>query len=60
MTNLENIKQMSKEELASFLCEYIGAFTEGCGYCPARKFCSYGHNGMVKWLESEVEEDDRT
>ena len=55
MTNFENIKQMSKEELASFLCDHIGAVS--CDYCPASEFCSFRNNGMVKWLESEVQDD---
>ncbi len=52
MTNFENIKQMSKEDLAKFLCDMQSA-DDCANSCPARDMCRLGHNGMVKWLESE-------
>ena len=50
MTNMEQIQQMSKEELAKFLCQ---AFEAGCDGCPAYKYCYKGHNGMQEWLEED-------
>ena len=55
MTNYENIKLMSEDALAEFLCQLMCA--ECCEKtCPATNYCRSGHNGMKKWLESEVAE----
>lgn len=52
MTNYETIKDMTVNELASFLC---GLMCADCckEHCPAKGFCYHGHNGMKDWLESE-------
>ena len=58
MTNLEKIRAMSLEELALFLCDKIGCYGDS-GICIGYDLCEYDGedgNGLVKWLESEVEE----
>lgn len=58
MTNHENIKDMTVNELASFLCNLMCA--ECCeNRCPAKELCHSGHTGMKKWLESEVDDNER-
>ncbi len=55
MNNFEKIKQMSKEDLAKFLCGLMSA--DDCEVtCPAREHCRFQHNGLIDWLEREVEE----
>lgn len=55
MTNYERIKQMSVEEMATFLqeVEYSRAF-DGSG----AKWKSKGT--VVNWLESKVDDNDKT
>ena len=56
MTRFEWIQNMDESELAEFLCDLM--CTDCCEErCPARGKCSFGNNGMRKWLESEVDED---
>ena len=56
MSNFENIKQMSKEDLAAFLCNLMCA--DCCETrCPARAECSYGHSGMLDFLDKEASDE---
>lgn len=55
MTNYERIKNMSVEELAQLLCNCSDC---GNGRCYGNDLCTQGDgacNGLVKWLEQEVE-----
>lgn len=54
MTNFDKIKRMTIEELAKFICDCTD-----CERCYGRDLCKRGDgvaNGLVKYLESEVEE----
>ena len=54
MTNFDKIKRMTIEELAKFICDCTD-----CERCYGRDLCKIGDgvaNGLVKYLESEVEE----
>ena len=61
MTNYDRIKQMSIEEMATMLDN----FRLDCSYCPACDFCNKSFKDeecrdiVKKWLEQEVEENDR-
>lgn len=56
MTNYENIKDMTKEELADFLCTFAQWHTDGeCDPCVAEKYCHRGHCGFKDWLDKDVE-----
>ena len=60
MTNFEKIKQMSVEEMATFLycykeCSYKCLVSKGCKDC--RKRCET-EISIKEWLESEVQEDE--
>lgn len=52
MTNFEWIKAMGVGELAKFLCSNME-----CSKCFASDSCSFGDNGMVKWLKAGGEND---
>lgn len=56
MTNLEWIQSMSREELADFLCGYMGA--ESCSEitCPGYDYCRMRHKGLLDWLSMEADE----
>ena len=56
MTNFERIKAMDVEEIAKYLCHMM---TAECCYisCPARYECAANDNGMVRFLESEVQDE---
>lgn len=52
MKNVDKIKQMKTEDLAKFICLRFS-----CCTCPVEHLCSSDKgNGMLNWLESEVEE----
>ena len=58
MDNFENLKKMSKEELADFLADGI----ENCPYCRLDKYsCEASikdcRDMILIWLNSEVEND---
>ena len=56
MTNYDRIKAMSVEEMAQLLCNCSDC---GNGRCYGNDLCTQGDgacNGLVKWLEQEVEE----
>lgn len=57
-TNLSVIRSMCDTEFADFMCVLRAAYADGngCTGCPARRFCSPGHNGMMDWLRSDVDE----
>ena len=53
-------KQMSKEELAKFLCELVDdavynsdVSKDSCCYCPAQNTCKLNHCGFLNWLDDE-------
>jgi hypothetical protein len=55
MTNFDRIKAMSVEEMAKLLCDCSDC---GNGRCYGNDLCTQGDgacNGLVKWLESEVQ-----
>ncbi len=52
MTHHEDLKRMTVDELAAFLCNLMCA--DCCRErCPARDFCRHGHTGMADWLKAE-------
>lgn len=61
LNNLEKIRAMTAEELAEFLdrvtisCSTNGGMCENCPLKECEICCS---SGLVKWLESEVSEND--
>lgn len=56
MTNADRIQTMSQKELGKFLCSLMNA--DDCDTrCPAREYCSHGHNGMEEYLSRPVKED---
>lgn len=56
MTNYENLKQMSSDELAVTICEMMGV----CDWCPGMEMCmmmiGVKANGLKEWMKMEVEE----
>ena len=59
MTNIEKIRDMRPQELASFLCNLMCA--DCCrNNCPAKDYCELGHTGMKDWLESESDDAIKT
>ena len=56
-TRFEQLKEMSIEDMTKFLCKFTEAILVDadidnvCGYCPASKYCSYGHTGYIDWLK---------
>lgn len=64
MTNFERIKAMSIEELATAI--YNGISSDPCDYCEHNAmYCAaqckdMSHTEIIaKWLESEVQEDEK-
>mgnify|MGYP007038184224 CR=1 FL=1 len=55
MTRYEQIKEMTLEEMSSFLCECL---VTDCGRCKATEYCHLGHTGFTDWLNEEVYEID--
>ena len=57
MKNYERLQQMSLEELGREICDWIS----DCSYaCPGSDMCNMrgpAANGLIKWLNMEVEED---
>ena len=54
MTNYEMIKQLSIDDMASFLC----LSCDDCEDCIVNNLCYKGHNGMKEWLEKECDENE--
>ena len=55
-TNADRIRAMSDEELAEFLCEFNGCYSDKC---PGAELCEFGGglaNGLKKWLKQPAEE----
>lgn len=48
MTNRERLFHMSDQELGRWICQFAAA--DFCPHCPANAQCSYGKNGLEKWL----------
>lgn len=48
MTNRERLFHMSDQELGRWICQFAAA--DFCPHCPANAKCSYGQNGLEKWL----------
>lgn len=59
MTNYEKIKEMTLEELATFLCNSFDEAFNNCEECPAREYCRKGCNGFKVWLESEAKDEKK-
>lgn len=63
MKNREKLNQMSDEELAEKVCDFINAVAEKadiddmCDICPFNKLCSHGHPGVAVWLGQEAEDN---
>ena len=57
MTNAEEIRSMTDEELAAFLCNLRSeeAYENTCSHCVAEGFCRIGHTGMIDWLQQPAE-----
>ena len=56
MINRERINNMSNQEIAEYICRTFA----DCACCPGYDYCENNGkpaNGMVKWLESEAEEE---
>jgi len=60
MTNIENLRMMTAEELA----QWIDTRTNGCDACPLKRKCLYDEEkcGMcadlwLDWLREEAKED---
>lgn len=60
MNNYEKIKNMSIEEMQTFIYDFMKEY-EVCAYCPIRNFCHKTDktitckNVVKQWLESEEE-----
>ena len=50
ITRVEEIRSMTDEQLAYFLCRM-----SSCKLCSASEYCYEGHNGFSDWLKEEVE-----
>ena len=66
MTQFDKIKTMSIEEMAELL-HNLTIDLEGCGHCPATKFCDkhlrkWGCSTrmFIEWLKSEVDTECQT
>ena len=52
-TKGDEIRAMSDNELGKLLCGFFDSL--GCDMrCPARNYCSNGHNGMIDYLRKEA------
>ena len=55
MTNYENLKQMTSDELAVAICDMMVE----CNKCPGREICTAWDgkaNGLKEWMKQEAEE----
>lgn len=59
MTNGDQIRAMTDEELSKFLCDFRtgSAGEHHCAGCKAEEYCRTGHNGMIDWLQQPAKED---
>ena len=63
MKNREKLNQMTDEELAAKVCDFINAVADKadiddmCDICPFNKLCSLGHTGVSVWLGQEAREN---
>lgn len=60
LNNLDRIRAMTAEELADFLIEVTTCceMSGGCGDCPLNISDGCNRNTAIKYLESEVSEND--
>lgn len=59
MTNLEALRTVSKEDVATILCNIVQESSQTddfCECCVASQFCSYKHKGFIDWLDQENKE----
>lgn len=55
MTNADRIRAMSDDELAKWICSIMTA--ECCDQrCPGRDICTFGDNGLIKWMKQPADE----
>jgi len=60
MTNFEQIKSMSENEIADKLCNLVSIMAENaeliyaCAICPVEKICQKGCNGFKKFFSLEA------
>lgn len=64
MKRLSVFKKGDKEKIANILCNIIqdtctSIDDDFCDRCPATKWCSFGHNGFIDWLEQEEQGHER-
>ena len=55
MTRFERLIDMDVEDVAALLCDAISDKVD-CENCPATDKCRRGHNGMLDWLNEEVQD----
>lgn len=56
MTNFDNLKNMSIEEMATFLHTISNCEMNDCRKCPLYDVVCSSVKGIKEWLESEVTE----
>ena len=56
-SNAVQIRSMSDEELAEFLCSFRSCDADEyiCEGCKATKYCRAGHTGTIDWLQQPAE-----
>lgn len=59
-TNADQIRAMSDEELAEFLCDFRSrnSIENPCKGCKAATFCRMGHVGTIEWLQQPPKEEN--
>ena len=57
-TKADNIRAMTDEELAEFMCHNVSNGTVNCAFCAAEEFCRMGHIGWIDWLKQEADNVD--
>ena len=55
-TNADNIRRMTDEELAKWLCSKFDCY--GNKPCPVKDICYPDHNGMLYWLQQPYKENE--
>lgn len=66
MTNFEKIKNMTVKEMAIAILQYSNTIFSSCEYCKPEYIrnttrCSGRcKSGIIAWLESEVENNDKS
>lgn len=57
MSNADIIRNMTDQQLASFLCYISGMTDDGCEECLAANLCSFHHNGMMDWVKQDHDKE---